>query len=137
MFADHPKEQLANLKKLLEQNIIEFSLSVHKECQKLSDEYWAAARRKNYVTPRNFVDFMEVYLELLKQKRLECEQDIKKFQKGLEKLEKANDDVAVMKVKLTDQKQIVEKKTEVVNKMVSELTVTTNEVETLQKSAEQ
>ena len=42
-----------------------------------------------------------------------------------------------MKVKLTDQKQIVEKKTEVVNKMVSELTVTTNEVETLQKSAEQ
>ena len=103
----------------------------------MSDEYWAAARRKNYVTPRNFVDFMEVYLELLKQKRLECEQDIKKFQKGLEKLEKANDDVAVMKVKLTDQKQIVEKKTEVVNKMVSELTVTTNEVETLQNSAEQ
>ena len=79
VFSDHPKEQLADLKKLLEQNIIEFSLSIHKECQKLSDEYWAAARRKNYVTPRNFVDFMEVYLELLKQKRLECEQDIKKF----------------------------------------------------------
>ena len=78
VFADQPKNQVADLKKLLEQNIIEFSLAVHKECQRLSDEYWTTARRKNYVTPRNFVDFMQLYLELLKQKRLECEQDIKK-----------------------------------------------------------
>jgi len=36
-----------------------------------------------------------------------------------------------MKVKLTEQKVVVEKKTEVVNKMVAELTTTSQEVETL------
>lgn len=58
-------------------------------------------RRKNFVTPRNFVDFLQNYLSILQLKRNECNIDINKFKSGLEKLDKANDDVLVMNEKLT------------------------------------
>ncbi|CAL6054637.1 Dynein_heavy chain [Hexamita inflata] len=137
VFSDRPAEQVGDLKRQLQAQIVDFALQAHKGAVTLSDSFWTSNRRKNYVTPRNFVDFLQSYMSILNEKRIECNLDIKKFKGGLEKLQKANEDVAVMKVKLTEQKIVVEKKTMEVNKMVSELSVKTAEVQTLQTQAEQ
>lgn len=120
----------------MQQQIVDLALFVHKTSTRLSDEFWAAVRRKNFVTPRNFVDFLQNYLEILQQKRNECNVDINKFKSGLEKLDKANEDVLVMNEKLSEQKVVVEAKTAEVNKMVEELSVKTSEITELQEIAQ-
>ena len=79
---------------------MDFALFAHKQALGLSERFWEASRRRNYVTPRNFVDFLQTYLRVLRQKRAQCDADTRKYAGGLEKLQRANEEVAEMQVKI-------------------------------------
>eukprot|EP00702_Spironucleus_salmonicida_P008256 EST49547.1 Dynein heavy chain [Spironucleus salmonicida] len=135
IFPDRPVDQLPELKKQLIYNIIEHALQVHKTAVVFSEEYWQSIRRRNFVTPRNFVDFLQTYLKILSQKRYTCMLDIDKFKKGLDKLSQAKSEVDVMQVELEERKIILDEKTKSCTVMLTQIEEQTLETNKLQQQA--
>lgn len=67
----------------LKQNIIEHIVSVHLSVNKKSQEFEQQLQRHNYVTPKNFLDFINKYLDLLRQNKKKIADLHKRFDGGL------------------------------------------------------
>ena len=129
------KERLADLKKKLLNNIIETCIMFHNHTVNLSETYWTRIRRRNFVTPRNFVDFLTIYLSLLQKLRQECDGDINRFSQGLQKLSQAESEVTELQTTLNEQSVILEEKTKACNEMVAAIEKQSVETAKLQKEA--
>jgi hypothetical protein len=64
-------------------------------------------KRRNYVTPTNYLELVKGYRTLLEEKRKELRDSIKKLQNGLEKLTESKDQVAVMSAALVIKQETV------------------------------
>lgn len=65
------------------ENIIEHIVSVHLAVNKKSQEFEQQLQRHNYVTPKNFLDFINKYLDLLRQNKKKIADLHKRFDGGL------------------------------------------------------
>ena len=77
--------------------------SVIEKSQKLLDEL----KRRNYVTPTNYLELVKGYLTLLGSKRKDLEEQITKFRNGIFKLDDSRTQVEVMSVDLERKKKEV------------------------------
>jgi len=59
-------------------------------------------RRKTYITPKSFLDCIVLYLELLKGKRNQHDTTLSRLQNGVLKLNQTNEQIAELKIKLTE-----------------------------------
>lgn len=107
----------------------------HNHTVNLSETYWARIRRRNFVTPRNFVDFLTSYLSLLQKLRQDCDGDINRFSQGLQKLSQAESEVTELQTTLNEQSVILEEKTKACNEMVAAIEKQSVETAKLQKEA--
>jgi dynein heavy chain len=48
--------------------IVEHAMHVHSSIRDYTEEFLLKLRRKNYVTPRHYLDFIHMYLKLLDEK---------------------------------------------------------------------
>ncbi|TNJ29738.1 IAD-1alpha dynein heavy chain [Giardia muris] len=129
------KDRLQELRTKLMDDVIELCIAFHKHTVELSETYWTSIRRQNFVTPRNFVDFLQTYLRLLQDRRAECDEDIGRFTQGLQKLSQAESEVTELQKTLNEQSVILEEKTEACNKMVAQIEKQSAETAILQKEA--
>jgi len=59
---------------------------VHTSIQKFSADFEAQMKRKNFSTPKNYLDFLSNYQKLLEQNRIKYSEMIIRYQNGLSKL---------------------------------------------------
>jgi dynein heavy chain len=75
----------------------------------MSDTFWNELRRKVYVTPKSYLDSINLYLSSLRIKRAEYRETIDRLSNGLSKLSATQVQVDELKIKLIDLKPELEK----------------------------
>lgn len=89
---------------------------IHQSVQKYSVEFEAIYKRKNFSTPKNYLDFITNYMKFLNDKRKICDFQVTRLEGGLATLENASEvckelqeELALKNVVIADKKVIVEK----------------------------
>ena len=78
--------------------ILEHIVIVHMSVCTISVKFTAETRRTNYVTPKNFLDYIMTYRTLLKNKRINNSDQAKRLDGGLQKLIQAKVEVSALQV---------------------------------------
>lgn len=88
----------------------------HQSVEHYSEQFAQKLRRKNYTTPKNYLDYISTYVTMLDKKNKEnkAQQDrllvgIDKIKEAEVQLQKLNEDLAVQKVMVTKRTEEVEK----------------------------
>lgn len=81
-------------------------MTAHQSVEATSAKMWTALRRRNYVTPTNYLETVRGYKDLLAEKRAELGEKAAKLQGGLQKLDETSVQVAAMK-KVAEEKKVV------------------------------
>ncbi|XP_066245712.1 dynein axonemal heavy chain 10 isoform X2 [Euwallacea similis] len=105
--------------------IIEHVVHVHQSVKEFSSSYLQTMRRKNYVTPKHYLDFINTYLKLLEEKGNFNHSQCERFKSGLLKIEEASGELAILNAKLEKQKVVVGKATAECEAMLREVEVHT------------
>lgn len=85
-----------------EAKIVEVFKNIHKSVEGISIDYLNELRRYNYVTPMSYLELLNVFRMVIKEKQLELNMSINRLKIGLDKLVSANQEVGEMQVKLKD-----------------------------------
>ena len=75
-------------------------------------------RRANYVTPKNYLDYINTYNRLLSENRELNGKLCLRFESGLAKLEESSRQLDVLNAQLAEQNIAVKEKTEACNKLL-------------------
>jgi len=59
---------------------------IHQSVETSSDRFWEELRRKFYISPKSYLDLIEMYLKLLGEKRSELSEKRDRFKNGLDKM---------------------------------------------------
>ena len=62
---------------------------VHQSVQRFSSEFENIYKRKNFSTPKNYLDFIQNYMSFLKKNRIQIDKNVARLEAGLETLAKA------------------------------------------------
>jgi len=106
-------------------------MEVHTKVEEISEYFWQALSRRVYITPKSYLDLMSLFTKLLYEKREELLENRSRYQRGVERLKKTNEDVANMQIELTDLQPILEKKkteADELSKIVEADTIEANKV---------
>ncbi|EDV22455.1 uncharacterized protein TRIADDRAFT_50643 [Trichoplax adhaerens] len=110
------------------QQIIEHVVYVHKSVQEYSREFLQKLRRINYVTPKNYLDFINTYTRLLEEKDQSLHEQCQRLEGGLTKLIEASEALKELNQKLEIQKVAVTQKTIACERLLEEISTRTQEV---------
>eukprot|EP01084_Bolivina_argentea_P313550 542985_1 len=102
-----------------QENIIQHIVGVHLSVGKYSEQFELETRRKNHITPKNYLDFLLNYKSQLKKYRDANTKRIERLEGGLNQLIKASENVSVLRVELTAQNKIVGEKSIECEKMIA------------------
>jgi dynein heavy chain len=78
--------------------ILDHIVMVHMSVCKLSIKFTQQTQRTNYVTPKNFLDYILTYRTSLKTKRIQNSEQAKRLDGGLQKLIQAKVEVSTLQV---------------------------------------
>jgi len=145
-FTPWPKEALISvaerflsseqLEETLRPKIVQHFMNVHEVVRAKSGEYLSSVRRYNYVSPKNFLDFIANYKSQLGAKRAENEEMTRRLDGGLSKLIQAADEVAKMQKELAEKTIVVDAKSKECEVMLTEIQSNTVDAEAKQEVAQ-
>ncbi|XP_012272400.1 dynein heavy chain 10, axonemal [Orussus abietinus] len=99
-----------NVPETYREAIVQHVVHVHMSIGEYTAEFLTKLRRQNYVTPKHYLDFIDIYLRLLVEKREYIESQCERLSGGLKKIAEASDTLAelneilaVQKVKVAEQ----------------------------------
>ena len=115
-------------------DIIEHMVLVQESVMAMSDAYELQLKRHNYVTPKNYLDFISNYKKSLKEERKKVDTQVARLDGGLQKLIQAAKEVDVMSEKLKVAKAEVDVKSKEVKEMLEVISENTSKAE--EKKAE-
>ncbi|XP_076854099.1 dynein axonemal heavy chain 10 [Brachyhypopomus gauderio] len=95
---------------------------VHASVSQYSLLFQQKLRRSNYVTPKNFLDFINTYATLLEDKDMYILAQCKRLEGGLAKLEEASVQLAELNIKLSEQKVVLAEKSSACELLLQEIT---------------
>ncbi|KAJ7569126.1 hypothetical protein O6H91_01G062100 [Diphasiastrum complanatum] len=117
--------------------ILEHVVKVHQSVGVVSAEFEQKMRRHNYVTPKNFLDFIMNYRTSLHKNRVNNTEVATWLNGGLQKLIQAKREVSEMQVTLADAKVIVDAKTNECNQLLEVISKNTAQVQAKQIIAQE
>eukprot|EP00958_Prasinococcus_capsulatus_P027403 scaffold5502_cov390-Prasinococcus_capsulatus_cf.AAC.6 len=117
--------------------ILEHMVLVHTSVRDFSQDFETQLRRHNYVTPKNYLDFINSYSTQLHIKRREIGETSSRLGGGLHKLVQAAHEVDKMQEELKIAKDIVDGKTKECNELLEVIAANTAEVEKKQGLAQE
>nr|AML30863.1 axonemal inner arm dynein heavy chain 7 [Marsilea vestita] len=120
----------------LKEGIVSHMVMVHSTVTDLSVEFKDRLRRHNYVTPKNFLDFITNYRNALGASRKKNSEMSARLAGGLGKIMQAKSEVAEMQVTLADAKIVVDAKTAECNQLLEVISSRTVEVQMKQNFAQ-
>ncbi|XP_067910594.1 dynein axonemal heavy chain 10 isoform X6 [Heterodontus francisci] len=107
------------------ENVIDHVVMVHGSVERFSLTFLQKLRRSNYVTPKNYLDFINTYARLLDEKDQFILAQCKRLEGGLDKLKEASIQLAELNLKLAEQKIILAEKTEACEALLAEIAINT------------
>ena len=119
----------------MRESIVKNMVMVHTDSMKRSEAFEQQLKRYNYVTPKNYLDFISNYRSVLKDERRKIDQLIVRLDGGLSKLVQAATEVDAMSIKLQAAQIEVDKKSEEVRVMLEEIAESTEKAEKRQVEA--
>ncbi|XP_069789574.1 dynein axonemal heavy chain 10 isoform X2 [Narcine bancroftii] len=119
------------------ENVIEHVVMVHGSSEEYSLIFLQKLRRSNYVTPKNYLDFINTYSRLLNEKNQFIFAQCKRLEGGLDKLKEASIQLAELNLKLAEQKVILAEKTEACEALLAEIALNTAVAEEKRNLAEE
>lgn len=93
------------------ENLIRAITDIHGIVQGVTDEYFERFRRKVYIIPKKFLNFLENYKEQYVKKKLQIETMSNRMKGGIQKLLDAADAIKILKVKLLDKEKDIDQAT--------------------------
>ena len=66
-------------------------MKVHKSVEQMSERFYDELRRKVYITPKSYLDGINLYLSQLAEKRKETNENISRLANGVNKLKTTNE----------------------------------------------
>ena len=99
---------------LLHQAISNSCVSIHKSVEVASAAYLQELQRHFYVTPRSYIEFIQLYRSLLEKKRREYNFNLQRMSTGLRKVAESKEMVAVMKEELVNLGPVLEQRSKVI-----------------------
>jgi len=103
------------------QNIVDHMVIVHQGVIDASEKFYFELRRHNYVTPKNFLDYISNYRGCTKEKKRSLNESIKRLTGGLTKLEEAEVSVDALSKELASKKVVVDRKTKDCQAMIDDI----------------
>ena len=119
----------------LRETVTEHMVVAHQSVREYSAKFYDELRRHNYVTPKNYLDFISNYKKSLVEQRGRNADFSARLDGGLQKLIQAAADVSTMQTDLSKAKIEVKAKAVEVNELLEVITKSTAEVETKQTAA--
>eukprot|EP00899_Mesostigma_viride_P018540 jgi/Mesvir1/26688/Mv20468-RA.1 len=116
--------------------IVEHMVGVHESVRDFSTRFEHELRRHNYVTPKNYLDFISNYRGALHGHRKRIGEMSARLDGGLQKLIQAAHEVSEMQVSLAEAKVVVDEKTAECNALLGVIATNTAEVEAKQAVAQ-
>ncbi|KAG8456021.1 hypothetical protein GDO86_001999 [Hymenochirus boettgeri] len=117
--------------------VIGHVVMVHDSVGKFSKIFQQKLRRSNYVTPKNFLDFINTYSKLLEEKNQNNWAQCKRLEGGLDKLKEATVQLAELNVKLAEQKVVLAEKSSACDALLEEIARNTEVAEEKRTLAEE
>jgi dynein heavy chain len=111
------------------QDVVRHMVKVHLSVGDASAEFLQRWRRVNYVTPKNYLDYINTYIRLLKENRQLNGAMCDRLDSGLKKLEESSKQLEELNAQLAVQNVAVKEKTEACNKLLEVITVNTAQAE--------
>lgn len=105
--------------------IIDHITMIHISVQKYSSDFDTIYKRKNYSTPKNYLDFIKNYMKFLGDKRKSIDMSVTRLEGGLATLAKAAEDTAVLQEELAIQDADIAEKKIVVEEMIANINAKT------------
>lgn len=99
----------------LKQSLSQMCVTIHLSAETAADNFYNELRRKMYLTPKSYLDMLNLYDALYQKKKVEHNKIYNKLSNGLDKLKETRDVVNVLQEKLTKMipdLEIQKKKTE-------------------------
>ncbi|XP_055711493.1 dynein axonemal heavy chain 8-like [Phlebotomus papatasi] len=93
------------------ENLIKSITDIHGIVQGVADEYFERFRRKVYIIPKKFLNFLENYKEQYVKKKLQIETMSNRMKGGIQKLLDAADAIKILKVELLDKEKDIDQAT--------------------------
>lgn len=69
MFRSHPKDIPSYPVSQIREALANMCVRIHTSVSDASDRFFAELRRRYYTTPKSYLDLINLYLQLLKEKR--------------------------------------------------------------------
>jgi len=98
-----------NLQEDVKKSICQVFVTAHTSVVEMSDRMKSELSRQNYVTPTNYLEFVNGYIKLLKEKRKTIGDKVGKLRGGLEKLDETATQVSEMQLVCQEKQVIVAK----------------------------
>ncbi|XP_061623123.1 dynein axonemal heavy chain 10-like [Phyllopteryx taeniolatus] len=119
------------------QGVIEHVCLVHKSVGDYSVLFQQKLRRSNYVTPKNYLDFINTYSSLLQEKDQYVLAQCKHLEGGLDKLKAASVQLDELNIKLAEQRVVLAEKSAACETMLVEIASNTTAAEEKKTLAEE
>uniref|UniRef100_A0A670KBP0 Dynein axonemal heavy chain 10 n=1 Tax=Podarcis muralis TaxID=64176 RepID=A0A670KBP0_PODMU len=115
--------------------VIEHSVMVHGSVGLYSKRFQQKLRRSNYVTPKNYLDFINTYCKLLDEKNQFIWAQCKRLEGGLDKLKEATIQLDELNLKLAEQRVVLAEKSAACEALLQEIATNTAIAEEKKKLA--
>jgi dynein heavy chain, axonemal len=115
--------------------IVSHIVGVHLSVQEYSAEFEAQLKRKNFATPKNYLDFLKTYNISLEKNTKEFHQLVTRYVNGLAKLKEAKESVSILREDLEIKQKEVNAETKEVETLLAEIEVIQVNVEKNQTAA--
>ncbi|KAL9651290.1 hypothetical protein ABK040_001243 [Willaertia magna] len=122
------------------ESINKHMVKVHQSVEKFSERFIKEYKRYNYVTPKNYLDYIHTYKRLLEENRLKIDEMMKRLEGGLSKLRAGKEEVEERSKELQEASIVIQMKTVENSKLlqvISERLAEASEQTTLQQEREQ
>lgn len=106
----------------VKESVAKMCVEIHTSVTAMSDRFYLELRRKFYTTPKSYLDLINLYTQLLREKRLEMNQARDRLVNGLNKLKETNEIVGTMKKELDALAPILAEKTETTKALLKQVT---------------
>ncbi|XP_054568736.1 dynein axonemal heavy chain 10 [Eptesicus fuscus] len=119
------------------EDLVEHVVLVHGSVGEFSKQFLQKLRRSNYVTPKNYLDFINTYSKLLDEKTQYNIAQCKRLEGGLDKLKEASIQLDELNRKLAEQKIVLAEKSTACEALLDEIVTNTAIAEEKKKLAEE
>ncbi|KAH8608939.1 putative Dynein heavy chain N terminal region 2 domain1 [Trypanosoma vivax] len=98
-------------------------VDIHMAVVEMAHDYWEELRRRYYITPTSYLEFIELYKTLYDEQRMLFEEQLARVINGKEKMNETDETIAKMRVEIETKRPLLEKASRDTEEVVADLSV--------------